>query len=73
MTRNPTAITSGLAPLLLTLAGLLVIYLLSRFILRANHSEGLVGLFSFVMVSLVVLTVVGNLFRGPNMALVLPF
>jgi quinol-cytochrome oxidoreductase complex cytochrome b subunit len=69
----PAAVASGLAPLLLTLAGLLAIYLLSRLILRANHSEGLVGLFSFLMVSLVVLTVVGNLFRGPNMALVLPF
>jgi hypothetical protein len=33
----------------------------------------MVGLFTFVMVSLVVLTVVGVFFRGPNMALVLPF
>jgi quinol-cytochrome oxidoreductase complex cytochrome b subunit len=69
----PAAVTGGWLPLALALVGLALIYGLARLILRANHSEGLVGLVTFVMVSLIVLTVIGNLFRGPNMALVLPF
>jgi hypothetical protein len=51
----------------------LLIYDLLRFLLKANHSEGLVGLFSFITVGLVALTIIGIFFRGPNMALVLPF
>jgi hypothetical protein len=69
----PTLISTGLIPLLLTLAGLAIIYALPRLFFRADHSEALVGLFSFIMTGLVVLTVVGALFRGANMALVLPF
>jgi len=69
----PVVVTNGLLPLLLTLLGLGVIYFGLRRILKATHSEGLVGLYTFLMVSLVVMTVIGILFRGPNMALVLPF
>jgi len=69
----PVAITNGLVPLLFTLAGLAAVYVGVRKRLKANHSEALVGLFTFVMVSLVVLTIIGVFFRGPNMALVLPF
>jgi len=69
----PVLISTGLLPLILTLLGLLIIYDLLRLLLKADHSEGLVGLFSFIAVSLVVLTIIGILFRGPNMALVLPF
>jgi quinol-cytochrome oxidoreductase complex cytochrome b subunit len=69
----PGLISNGLLPLLLTLAGLAAVYLLARAVLKANHSEGLVGLFTFIMVGLVVLTVTGVYFRGANMALVLPF
>jgi hypothetical protein len=69
----PLAISTGLLPLLLTLAGLAVIYLGLRWVLKADHSEGLVGLFSFVMMGLVILTITGVFFRGANMALVLPF
>ncbi|MCB8944458.1 MAG: cytochrome b N-terminal domain-containing protein [Ardenticatenaceae bacterium] len=69
----PTIVTAEAIPLLLTLAGLVVIYFVTRLLLKANHSEGLVGLFTFVMTSLVVLTAVGIFCRGPNMALVLPF
>jgi len=68
----PVAVSNGLLPLLLTLLGFLMIYLGLRWILKANHSEALVGLFSFLMVSLIVLTIIGIFFRGPNMALVLP-
>ncbi len=69
----PVLISTGLLPLILTLLGLLLIYDLLRFLLKANHSEGLVGLFSFITVGLVALTIIGIFFRGPNMALVLPF
>jgi quinol-cytochrome oxidoreductase complex cytochrome b subunit len=68
----PNTLSNGLLPLLLTLAGLALIYCVLRLVFRANHSEGLVGLFSFILVSLVVLTIIGVFFRGPNMALVLP-
>lgn len=69
----PDEITIGLIPLLLTLAGLAAIYFGMRRLLRADHGEALVGLFTFVMTSVAVLTVIGIYFRGPNMALVLPF
>jgi quinol-cytochrome oxidoreductase complex cytochrome b subunit len=69
----PVLISTGLIPLLLTLAGLAAIYFCLRIILKATHGEGLVGLFAFVVASLVILTIVGVYFRGPNMALTLPF
>jgi quinol-cytochrome oxidoreductase complex cytochrome b subunit len=69
----PSLISGGLVPLLLTLAGLAAVYGALRLGFRAKNGEALVGLFAFVMVSLIVLTIVGVFFRGPNMALVLPF
>lgn len=69
----PTLISLGLLPLLLTFSGLAAIYYLSRWLFKANHSEALVGLFTFMTMSLVILTIIGVFFRGPNMALVLPF
>ena len=69
----PTLVSAGLFPLLLTVAGLVVIYDGLRWGLKANRSEALVGLFTFLMVSLVMLTIIGVFFRGPNMALILPF
>ena len=69
----PTPISLGLLPLLLTLIGLAAIYFFTRRLFKANHSEALVGLFTFIVISLVILTIIGVFFRGPNMALVLPF
>jgi quinol-cytochrome oxidoreductase complex cytochrome b subunit len=69
----PVIISNGLIPLSFILAGLTVIYCIARWLLKANHSEALVGVFACVMVGLVVLTIIGNFFRGPSMALVLPF
>ncbi len=69
----PTIVSNGLIPLLLTLAGLLVIYATMRLGARASRSEALVGLFTFVIVSFVLLTITGIFFRGANMALVFPF
>ena len=56
--------------LLLTLAGLFAIYIAMRVVARANRSEATVGLFTFVMVGFVLLTIIGVFFRGANMALV---
>lgn len=67
----PAYVANSLLPLLLSLLGLAAIYGLMRK-LGTNHSEALVGLFSFIFVGLIVLTIVGVYFRGPNMALVLP-
>ena len=69
----PTLLSNGLVPVLLSLAGLAVIYAIMRLGARANHSESLVGLFTFVVVGFIVLTVIGVFFRGANMAFVIPF
>jgi hypothetical protein len=69
----PSLLTGGLVPLLLTLIGLAAIYAGIRLVLKANRGEGLLGLSVFLIISLVVLTIIGVYFRGPNMALVLPF
>ncbi len=68
-----TLITTGLIPLLATLAMFGLIYGYFRGAGRLNHSEAIVGLFSFIMTSFVTLTLIGIFFRGANMALVLPF
>lgn len=74
----PDGVSGGLIPLILTLAGLSGVYALLRWGLRSrerrpNHSEALLGLFSFMFSALIILTIVGIFFRGENMALVLPF
>jgi quinol-cytochrome oxidoreductase complex cytochrome b subunit len=69
----PTILSNGLVPLLLSLAGLALIYTIIRIGARANHGESLIGLFAFVVVGFVVLTIIGIFFRGPNMALIIPF
>lgn len=73
----PAWITNGLVPFLFVLlvtallyAGLRRLSLQGR---RANHSEALLGVVIFFLTSLIVLTLIGNLFRGENMALLLPF
>lgn len=70
---GPVVVTGILLPLLLSLGGLGVIYLAMRRIGRATRSEALVGLFVFLIVSLILLTIAGVFFRGENMALILPF
>ena len=69
----PLLISTGLVPLLLTVGGLAGVYGLLRRTLKATHTEAVVGVFALLSVGLVLLTVVGVYFRGPNMALVLPF
>jgi quinol-cytochrome oxidoreductase complex cytochrome b subunit len=69
----PLLVSTGLVPLLASLAGLAAVYGLCRLALRAKHGEALVGLFAFIVAALVVLTIIGVFFRGANMALTLPF
>ncbi len=73
----PTWISSGLLPFLSTLALIGLFYLVLRRTAsqgrKANHGEALLGVFVFLLTSFVVLTLVGNIFRGENMALLLPF
>jgi quinol-cytochrome oxidoreductase complex cytochrome b subunit len=69
----PLAVSNGILPLLLTYLGFALLYLLFRKWLKAGHSEALLGLFTFILTGLVVLTLIGIYFRGPNMALVFPF
>ncbi len=74
----PSWLTFGVIPFLATLLIFILVYLGFRKsnILpqqKANHSEALLGLFSFVVVAILILTGIGLFFRGANMALVLPF
>jgi hypothetical protein len=69
----PTLISNGLIPLLLTLLALWVIYLWFRILFKANQSEALAGLFSFIFAGFMMLTITGIFFRGANMALIWPF
>lgn len=74
----PDGVSGGLIPLVLTLAGLSGVYALLRWGVRPqgsrpNHSEALLGLFTFIFTSLVILTIIGVFFRGENITLVVPF
>jgi len=69
----PTLISNGLIPLLLSLGGLAVIYNVFRRVFGATRSEAQVGIFTFMFVSLIILTIIGIFFRGANMALISPF
>ena len=83
-TSSLTRTCNGLLPLVATIAGLAGIYGLFRLSLATaarrrpiavstGHGEALIGLFTFIFVSLIVMTVVGIVFRGQNMVLVWPF
>jgi len=69
----PQMVSNGIVPFLLTLLGLATVYLVVRRGTRANRGEGVVGLFCFIAVSAIVLTLIGVYCRGPNMALIRPF
>ncbi len=69
----PVELSNGLLPLFLTYLGLFLTYLFFRKGLKAGQSEALLGLFTFLLTGLISLTLIGIYFRGPNMALVLPF
>lgn len=69
----PLAVSYGIIPVAIALVSLILFYGLSRLLFKANHSEGMMGVFTFIIIALVVLTIIGVFFRGPNMVLALPF
>ena len=69
----PLTIANGLIPAAIALLSLIIFYGLSWIIFKANHSEALMGVFTFIVIALVVLTLIGVVFRGPNMVLALPY
>jgi hypothetical protein len=74
----PATLTVGVIPFAATLGAFGLVYAALRLIEiknkeKANHSEALLGVFTFAVTGLLILTAVGIFFRGPNMALVLPF
>jgi quinol-cytochrome oxidoreductase complex cytochrome b subunit len=73
----PVWVTNGIVPILFVFLVTAILYAglrrLSLQGMRANHSEALLGVVAFFLTSLIVLTIIGNLFRGENMALLLPF
>jgi quinol-cytochrome oxidoreductase complex cytochrome b subunit len=68
----PTLISNGLVPLAAVLALIATVYLATRILLRARHSEGVVALFTFLTVALLLMTLICGVFRGENMGLTLP-
>jgi len=69
----PPAVRAGLLPVLAALLVFAATYAAARRALAATRLEAAQATFTFVVVAFVVLTVVGNAFRGAGMALVLPW
>ena len=68
----PAEIRLGVLPLLAAAGLLAALYLFARARMRASRLESMQAVAAFSFVSLLILTVVGALFRGPGMALVWP-
>lgn len=71
-------ITTGFIPFAVTLLFFFLLYAAFRLGLldrghRTTHSEALVGVFAFAVAGLLMMTLIGNIFRGANMSLYLPF
>jgi quinol-cytochrome oxidoreductase complex cytochrome b subunit len=69
----PSGVAEGLVPGALAAGVLLAVFLGSRRFLRASRSEAVQSVFVFSLVAFMILTATGVWFRGPGMALVLPF
>ncbi len=69
----PTIVSNGMIPLVLTMAGLGIIYWSFQKLFKGNRSESTLGLVTFLFISLITLTIIGIFFRGPNMALIWPW
>jgi quinol-cytochrome oxidoreductase complex cytochrome b subunit len=69
----PTIISNGWVPLAILLLMLLVYYALLRRLSSATACEARQSLFTLLVVSFVVLTVIGIAFRGQGMALMWPW
>ena len=65
----PTLVRNGLLPLLAVSAFCAGFHVLVRKAFGANRNEAVQALFTLLMVSFVILTLIGNVFRGPGMQL----
>ncbi len=68
----PSLVSNGIVPLALVLLGLIGLDELVKRLFAASLEERILFLFLFLFTALIVLTLVGILFRGPGMALVWP-
>ncbi|MBN1848906.1 MAG: cytochrome b N-terminal domain-containing protein [Deltaproteobacteria bacterium] len=66
-------ISNGLIPLGIVLLALFILDRVSKHWLDSNYEERILTLFSFLFVSLVILTIIGIFFRGPGMNLYWPW
>ena len=66
-------ISNGIIPLAIVLIALFVMDQGSKHWLECNFEERILTLFSFLFVSLIILTVIGIFFRGPGMSLYWPW
>jgi quinol-cytochrome oxidoreductase complex cytochrome b subunit len=66
-------VSNGLIPLAIVLVSLFVIDRISKHWLECSFEERVLTLFSFLFVSLIILTIVGIFFRGPGMNFYMPW
>ncbi len=69
----PTLVSNGLLPLMILLVLFLLYGAVMRSAFRANRDETRQALFVLLVVSFIVLTVIGEVFRGEGMALIWPW
>jgi hypothetical protein len=66
-------ISNGLIPLAIVMLALVILDRVGKHWLECNYEERILTLFSFLFVSLVILTIIGIFFRGPGMNLYWPW
>lgn len=73
LTNWPSIISNGLIPLSVVLLGLIGLDETLKKFFRANKEERILALFTFLLITLIILTAVGIFFRGPGMSLYWPW
>jgi quinol-cytochrome oxidoreductase complex cytochrome b subunit len=66
-------ISNGIIPLAIIMLALVILDRIGKHWLECNYEERILTLFSFLFVSLVILTIIGIFFRGPGMNLYWPW
>lgn len=69
----PQLLSNGFVPLSVILLGLFIIDKGNKRLFQANTEERILTMFSFLLVALIVLTIIGIFFRGPGMNLYWPW
>jgi hypothetical protein len=69
----PSIITTGVIPVALILLGIVILSEVIHWIFEINTEERVMFLVTFFFTALIVLTLTGIFFRGPGMALYLPW